>query len=204
VTSERPPNETLRLFVAIELPETWLEALAGAQQALAEAFETPATPRLRWVSPRGIHLTLKFLGSVPTVWLADLKTVLTEAVPEAPGLSLSLGEPGFFPGPGGLVRVLWAGVRGDVAGLEALASDVDAGCSRLDVPRERRRFTPHLTLARVPDETSLSAQDVRNAMARLETLKAPPMTVSHISLMRSHLGPGGARYERIAAFPPQA
>jgi len=196
-------NETLRLFVAIELPGTWQTALANAQQALAGDLETPTTPRLRYVRPEGIHLTLKFLGNVPTMQLAQLHALLTDAVPEPPGLALSLGETGFFTGPGGLVRVLWVGVRGDLRGLEALASTVDAACSELGVRRERRRFAPHLTLARVPDETSLTAVDLREAMARIETLKAPPLTVSHVSLMRSHLGPGGARYERIAAFPPQ-
>ena len=101
------------------------------------------------------------------------------------------------------MRVLWVGVRGDLLPLEALASNIDAACSKLDVPRERRRFAPHLTLARVPDGTSLSADDTRQALGRLETLKCPPLTVERVSLMRSHLGPGGARYERVAAFPPE-
>jgi 2'-5' RNA ligase len=201
VTFEQAPNETLRLFVAVELPGAWLEALGTAQRTLADVLETPRTPRLRWVRPEGIHLTLKFLGNFPTVKLAELQGLLGEAVSEPPEVTLSLGEPGFFTGPGGLVRVLWVGLRGDMPGLEALASTIDTACSPMGVPGERRRFAPHLTLARVPDETSLSAQDVREAMGHLETLKAPPLTVSHVSLMRSHLGPGGSRYERIAAFP---
>jgi RNA 2',3'-cyclic 3'-phosphodiesterase len=196
-------GEMWRLFVAIELPETWLRALGAAQRALADVFETPRTPRLRWVRPHGIHLTLKFLGNVPIQRVDELRRLLSEAVPEAPGLTLSLGEPGFFTGPGNLVRVLWVGVRGDLLGLEKLAFAVDAACSRLGVPKERRRFAPHLTLARVPDGTSLDAQQMRDAMARIETLKCPPLTVVRVSLMRSHLGPGGARYERIAAFPAE-
>ena len=200
VTSQ---GERWRLFVAIELPETWLEALGIAQRALADVLETPSTPRLRWVRSEGIHLTLKFLGNLPVEWVDELRGLLSDAVPEPPGLTLSLGEPSFFTGPGGLVRVLWVGVRGDLLPLEALASNIDAACSKLDVPRERRRFAPHLTLARVPDGTSLSADDTRQALGRLETLKCPPLTVSRVSLMRSHLGPGGARYERIAAFPPE-
>jgi 2'-5' RNA ligase len=198
VTSQ---GETWRLFVAIELPETWLEALGAAQRALAGVFETPRTPRLRWVRPEGIHLTLKFLGNVPVERVNQLRRLLSEAVPEAPGLALSLGEPGFFTGPGNLVRVLWVGVRGDVVGLEKLAFAVDAACSQLDIPKERRRFAPHLTLARVPDGTSLEAQEMRDAMGRIETLKCPPLTVARVSLMLSHLGPGGSRYERVTAFP---
>ena len=58
-------GERWRLFVAIELPQTWLEALAATQRSLAEVFETPRTPRLRWVGAQGIHLTLKFLGNLP-------------------------------------------------------------------------------------------------------------------------------------------
>jgi 2'-5' RNA ligase len=201
VTSQR---EMWRLFVAIELPETWLEALGAAQRALADVFETPRTPRLRWVRPEGVHLTLKFLGNVPIERVDELRGLLSEAVPEAPGLTLSLGEPGFFTGPGNLVRVLWVGVRGDVVGLEKLAFAVDAACSHLGIPKERRRFAPHLTLARVPDGTSLDAQEMRDAMDRIETLKCPPLTVARVSLMLSHLGPGGSRYERVTAFPPEA
>jgi RNA 2',3'-cyclic 3'-phosphodiesterase len=192
-------GETMRLFVAVEVPQTWMEALAGAQRALAAAFETPETPRLHWVHPEGIHLTLKFLGNLPSERVDDLRAVLAEAVAESPGLTLSLGEPGQFVAP--WQTALWVGVRGDTRGLEALAGTIDLACSRLGVPRERRGFTPHLTLARVPDGTSLSADDVREAVARLETLKAPALRVERVSLMRSHLGPGGARYERIAAFP---
>jgi 2'-5' RNA ligase len=191
------------LFVAIELPETWLKALGGTQRALADAFETPRTPRLRWVRPEGIHLTLKFLGNIPVERVDELRGLLTEAVPAAPGLTLSLGESGFFTGPGNLVRVLWVGVRGDLLALETLASTIDSACSKLGVPKERRRLAPHLTLARVPDATSLGAQEMRDAMAKIETLKCPALAVPRVSLMRSHLGPGGARYERVTAFPPE-
>ena len=195
-------GETWRLFVAIEPPQTWVDALAAAQRTLAAAFETPEAPRLRWVHPEGIHLTLKFLGNLPSERLDDLRGVLGEAVAKSPALTLSLGEPGLFSAP--WQHALWVGVRGDLPGLEALARTVDIACSRLGVPRERRGFTPHLTLARVPEGAGLSTEDLREAMGRLDTLKAPPLTVSHVSLMRSHLGAGGARYERIAAFPPRA
>jgi 2'-5' RNA ligase len=201
MTTERPANETLRLFVAVELPESWLATMGQAQQALANVLETPRTPRLRWVRPEGIHLTLKFLGNVPRAQLAALQDALTVAVPESPGLTLHLGEPGFFSGPGGLVRVLWTDLRGDLRSLEALAGVVEAACAEVGFPRERRRFLPHLTLARVPDGISLAANDLRQALAKLDTLKAPPLKVDRVSLMRSHLWPGGARYERIAAFP---
>jgi 2'-5' RNA ligase len=201
-------NETLRLFVAIDLPETWREALSVVQQELAAQLETPRTARLRWVRPEGIHLTLKFLGNLPTLQLQHLQTVLAEAVPRPPNITLSLGDPGFFMFRGGggreAVRVIWVGVRGATRELEALAAAVDAACATLGVKRERRGFTPHLTLARVPDETLIDAQDMRAAIARIETLECPPLTVRQVTLMRSHLGPGGARYERIAAFPPDA
>ena len=57
----------LRLFVAVELPSEWLEALRALQELLRRAFENGAEPRplLRWVRPEGIHVTLKFLGATP-------------------------------------------------------------------------------------------------------------------------------------------
>jgi 2'-5' RNA ligase len=85
-------GETWRLFVAIELPEAWREVLGKAQKALADVFETPRTPRLRWVRPDGIHLTLKFLGNLPGERVDELQSYLAKAVPKAPGLTLSLAS----------------------------------------------------------------------------------------------------------------
>jgi RNA 2',3'-cyclic 3'-phosphodiesterase len=204
MTSRDPASEALeprlRLFVALELPDAWLKALSATQDELRRRVEGGPCPRLRWVRPEGIHLTLKFLGSVE----ADRREVIEGALAAIePGLfrfSLSLGAPGSFGDRRG-PRVIWAGLEGDLDRLGALASAVEGALSPLGFPTEARAFNPHLTLARVPDDFPASAR--RELSSQVERLSAPrvaAMSVQGLSLMRSHLGRGGARYERLAYF----
>jgi 2'-5' RNA ligase len=197
-------ERALRLFVAIELSPAWLEALAEAQRRLRRLVEGAGGPRLRYVRPEGIHLTLKFLGSVPESRLAAVTVALDAATSDWAPISLVMGRPGAFP-QSGSPRVLWAGVEGASAAdrerLQRLAERVEARLAAAGFPREDR-FQPHLTLARVPDDTGRDQRAfIAAAVARLAAPRPAPLRVDHISLMQSHLGPGGARYERLAAFP---
>jgi 2'-5' RNA ligase len=201
MNQEGASSQTLRLFVAVELPETWRRALAEGQRRLAEILETPQTPRLRWVHPEGIHVTLKFLGQVPADRLPEIEAALAAAVTEAPGLQLSLGDVGFFAGRSGVLRVLWAGVQGDRDGLISLAGRIEAACNPMGFERERRAFEPHLTLARAVDYSLRVDGDLAGRLRTVELPPAPEMRVERVSLMRSHPEPGGARYERIGAWP---
>ena len=131
MTREQAGGETMRLFVAVELPAAWTEALAQTQRRLAELMETPQTPRLRWVRPEGIHATLKFLGgSVPAELLPDIERVIAGVLTRSPDLHVRLGQIGSFMGPERSLRVLWAGLEGEVQGLGLRPSLLTAQSSR--------------------------------------------------------------------------
>lgn len=193
-----------RLFVAIELSQDWLRALEIAQQALSVALERHAGPRLRWVRPEGVHLTLKFLGQVSESRLASVHYALEHATRVAPRFSLALNRLGSFVDRRG-PRVVWVGLDGvtvaDREKLDRLVEDLETWFASSGFPREQR-FQPHLTLARVPEDAT---PEQRRLLATLsmgvELTASPALEVSRVSLMQSHLGPGGASYERLAAFP---
>ena len=195
----------LRLFVAIELPQTWLDALEQLQERMRVALAAdPGTKalRLRWVRPEGVHLTLKFIGSVQESRIEVVKQQLASAVPEPPGIELRLGRAGTFSDRRA-PRVLWCALEtSQRERLTQLAERIETWLEAAGIPRERRAFAPHLTLARLPEQLSEPergrAAEVTTAVAGAS---APPFTVQRVSLMLSHLGPGGARYERLAAFP---
>ena len=200
--AETAGEPRLRLFVAVELPEAWLEALGRLMEQLKAALaREPKTSsaRLRWVRPEGIHCTLKFLGGVTPDRLNPIEAALSGAVNAPPAIRLEVGAPGTF---GRSPRVVWAGMKGDVGALTALAGRIDAALAPLGFESERRPFSPHLTIARLPDDLP---PEVRATVARIASaLTAPdvaPFSVERISLMRSFLSPGGARYERVASFP---
>ena len=196
-------EESMRLFVALELPEAWKQALAELQDemgtALAERLGESVRPR--WVKPEGIHLTLKFIGATPHRRVEAVESALRHAVPSALDFKLELAYVGSFADRRS-PRVILAGVQGETKPLIQLAERVETWLAAAGWPRERRSFHPHLTLARLP-ETMDDA--TRRAVAEVTTsFSAPPVdawTAGSVSLMRSHLGPGGARYERIASFP---
>jgi 2'-5' RNA ligase len=129
---------------------------------------------------------------------------LTSATSPAPDCRLKMGRLGSFSDRRG-PRVVWAAVDGvtpaDRDALYRLQERIETWLESAGFARERR-FSPHLTLARVPDQVT---PDQRKLIAE-STATSPepdltPLTVTHVSLMRSHLGPGGSRYERIASFP---
>ena len=197
----------MRLFVAIELPEAWKDALADLQRRMQEALDADtqtASLRLRWVRPEGIHLTLKFIGEVTADRLPAIQAQLALAVPDLPAMTLRLGWAGSFSDRRA-PRVIWAGVYSDEAeALRRLAEGIETWLAAAGVPRERRGFAAHLTLARLPNELpDALRQRVAEITATtgLEQADAPRMKVERVSLMQSHLGPGGARYERLSAYP---
>lgn len=189
----------LRLFVAAELPESWIAALGTLQDTLRGALD-PAL-RLRWVRPEAIHLTLKFVGEVPESRRASVESALNQAVPEPPNLIISLHRIGVFSDRRA-PRVVWAGLTGDTVGLIRLAQRIDTWLHASGFRLEKRGLTPHLTLARIPyalPGEGRQAFEVALAAAAISAM--PSFTVERVSLMRSNLGPGGARYERLAVFP---
>lgn len=188
---------SLRLFVACELPDEARDALAAVQRLLRER----GAEGLRWVRPEGIHLTLKFLGEVPARRLEAIERVLARAVREPFHFSTQLAKLGSFGGSTGL-RVVWVSLEGEVEGLARLAARVDAALEPLGFGRERRPFAAHLTLARVKE--GASPQERRRLFDLLRSLELPPLpavTLDAVSLMRSTLEPGGARYQCLARFP---
>ena len=189
------PSDELRLFVAIELNDEVREALGWLQAEL----RSRGLEKLRWVRPEGIHLTLKFLGETPAQKVPLIQEVLVSAVEAAPAHELALGAIGTFGGKN--PRVLWIDLKGDLDVMLGLQERADSALAEIGFPRERRKFAPHLTLARVRPEI---AHEMAGPLAHaIRTAEPPTATVAvrEVSLMRSILGPGGVVYERIAVFP---
>lgn len=189
------PEQELRLFVAIELGAEVCRALGALQRELRNR----GLDRLRWVRPEGIHLTLKFLGETPADRLPAIEAALEPAVAGVPPHELFLGRLGTFGGRN--PRVVWVSVEGKVEPLKRLHEQVEAAMGELGFPPEDREFRPHLTLARVRPE---GARQVARALVEAVgsvAVPAIPIVVRELSLMQSRLGPGGAVYTRLNAYP---
>jgi len=191
---------TIRSFVAIELPPDALdyceEATIRAKRLLGSAESA-----VRWVRPEGIHITLKFLGSVPGDQVPELARRLTATLANQPVFSLTIHGLGVFPNPRS-PRVVWLGLEGDLAALDQAQQRVEEATEPLGYPREKQPFRPHLTLGRVRE--GMSSEDLAE-IGRLAREWPEGSGVSFAataaSLMRSNLGRGGSRYTRLAEIP---
>ncbi len=187
--------EQVRSFVAIELPGGLKDELVE----LSERLKSGGYPGVRWVDPRGIHLTLKFLGNVAVDRLDDITEVLTEAARGISPFRLEVGGLGVFPNPRG-VRVAWVGMHGDTDKLQQLQQRVESGLVTLGFAAESRRFTPHLTLARVRDQVSPEERQRFGQVIEGTDFEARhKIEVDTVYLMRSQLTRQGAVYSRLSS-----
>jgi RNA 2',3'-cyclic 3'-phosphodiesterase len=132
----------MRLFTAVTLGS----AVEAAATAGLERLR-PLAPRARWVKPQGFHLTLVFLGQVSDAQLPAIGEALTPVTHHHTPFTLTIQGGGCFGAPRH-PHVLWAGVQGNTAALEALQAEVAAVLEPLGFPREKRMYKAHLTLAR--------------------------------------------------------
>ena len=193
--------ELIRAFVALEVPPRVLGALREAQEELKRrAMARGIEQEVRWVDPKGIHLTLKFLGGVPATQLPAIEAALRAGLAGQTPFSLTLGEAGVFPRLAA-PRVLWIGVGGALPILQAVQQRVEAALVPLGYPAEARPFAPHLTLGRVRETVGAERRRTLGGIITAPLgIPAPQWEVHEVSLMRSELRPGGARYSRLATF----
>jgi 2'-5' RNA ligase len=168
----------VRLFVAIDLEFELREALSRIAGGL---------PGARWVPFENTHLTLRFLGEMPGHRAEELDLALSAL--RGKGFTLQLTGCGVHEKAGRSVA-LWAGVERNPA-LEHLQSKIETAVQRIGFEPERRRFTPHVTLARLDNAPPGKLVEWLQAHA---LLRAPPMTVRHFTLFSSQLGKDQAVY----------
>lgn len=189
---------TLRAFIAIELDEGTLEALALIQQRLKRE---PGAQAVRWVAPGNIHLTLKFLGEIDRALAPRVGAMLRESVAGERPFSLVVAGLGAFPN---LQRpnVVWAGLSGSVDAAARIAQRLEEQCAALGIAREDRPFSPHLTLGRAQrDATPDARRWIGDLIRRQPSSEIGRLSVDAVYLMRSELRPSGAVYSVLERVP---
>ena len=179
----------LRLFVALELPQALrmrLSYLAGG------------LPGARWAPPENLHVTLRFIGEVTPDQAEEADAALASL--RAPAFALTLAGIGTFNRGGAKnerATSLWAGVE-RCAKLDQLQARVEAKLQRAGFPPERRRFTPHVTLAR----TSAVAETALAGWVQSHNLfRAEPVPVEHFTLFSSRRGKEASYYTAEVEYP---
>ena len=176
-----------RLFVALRPPPEIRDALVDAMDEL---------PGARWQDEEQLHVTLRFIGNVERHQAEDIAAALASV--SAPTIDAWIDGVGTFERRG-RVDTLWARIM-PAEPLAALHRKIDQALARAGVPRDERRYLPHLTLARF-GRSSSDAGAIARWIADHAALSSPSFTLRHLILYESHLGHEGAQYEPVARWP---
>jgi len=174
----------IRLFIAIDLPETLRKEVEGMGRSIQGARPVPDDQ---------LHLTIKFIGEVESSRLLDIQEALTTI--SVPKFSIRLKGVGTFP-PRGLPRVIWAGVE-PMEQILPLRNTIERTLASIDIPRDKKKFTPHLTLARIKNSSLRHLQQYLAGNAFFQTSEFP---VEDFHLYSSQLTAKGALHTLQSSY----
>jgi 2'-5' RNA ligase len=191
-----------RCFLAIDLPAGTQAVLVRAGEAFVESV--PSWAGEKWVRPHLLHVTVRFVGTLPDPAAPRLLEALAAELSGVRPFSLRLADVRAVP-TARSASMLWAGIEGDADAsheLNECAERVLTG--RFGVEPDRRGYSPHVTLvrARVPRRAPHGA--LVAAACVLEAAGKEPdgfLSVRSITLYASTLGTGGPHYERLGEVP---
>jgi len=184
-----------RAFVAVECHDGRLHSRFAEAQGLIKA--TGASVKL--VEVGNIHITLKFLGEIEDHQVAEVSQVIRDITFEP--FQFKVEGVGVFPNLKRL-KTIWAGITEGVGELVNVFNEVNAGLARLDFEKDRRKFQPHLTIARV--RGGQNRDKLVDALLGLEEMEFGAVNVDRIYLKKSVLTQRGPIYSTLAESTPSA
>jgi len=182
-----PQLNTKRLFVAVELPTEIKEYLGSTIRTLQKT-----NADAKWVEPKNIHLTLKFLGATSSEMIPAIRKTMTAAAENTPPLPTTLEAFGGFPSLAA-PRILWVSLADKEKRLERIAQRLESSLSGIGFAKENRPFKAHITLARLrsPRNRLALADAAQKFQAAMEH---PAFNIDNITLFESILSPKGPAY----------
>ena len=176
-----------RLFTGLEIPPEIAQTLSMLRGGL---------PGARWIDPQNYHVTLRFIGDVDDDVAGEVASLLGR-VRRVP---FELRLDGITSFGGKKPRAVVATVASSPALMEAQAEQ-ERLMQRIGLDPEGRKYTPHVTLARLRDASS---RDVAEYLSARGLFRTPPFQVSRFVLFSSRASVGGGPYVVEASYPLSA
>jgi len=173
-----------RLFTALEIPRNAAMSLSLLRGGL---------PGARWIDVENYHITLRFIGDVDGRTADEIVDRLDRI--DRPEFSLSLNGIGSFGSK--KPHSIWAGVT-PAPEMYALQGEIERICQRIGLPPDPRKFTPHVTLARLK---SSRVEDVVHYLGGRGDFHTIPFVTSRFVLLSSKESVGGGPYLTEEVFP---
>jgi len=173
-----------RLFTALEIP---------ADIAFSLSLLRGGLPGARWIDPENYHITLRFIGVVDGLVADDIADALHQI--SRPSFDLALDGLGAFGSR--KPHSLWAGIKPAPA-LSDLQAELERHLQRIGLEPEHRRFTPHITLARLRGAIEPDVATYLTLRGNFQTASFP---VGRFVLLSSKASRGGGPYVMEEAYP---
>ena len=184
IAGDEPQVVMPRLFTALEIPSRVAQSLAMMRGGL---------PGARWIDPENYHLTLRFIGDIDDALARDIASLLGQVQRTAFDLRLD----GLSSFGGRKPRAVVATVA-PIAPLMELQAEHERLLQRLGREPEGRKYTPHVTLARLRDSSSHQVADYLSARGHF---RSASFEVSRFVLFSSRASIGGGPYIVEEAYP---
>lgn len=194
------PEESWRLFVALDLPAEVKARLAQVQSHIRSVLPSGGAS---WTRPENLHLTLRFLGQVSKDRCGQLLRVLSAVAEKCPPLELRAARLGCFPDlrrP----RILWAGVHDDREVLGRLQREVESATAPFTSEPAEEKFTGHVTLGRIKRLRPADLKRVREIVGSHATQDFGQWQAAGFLLLRSDATPEGSRYTGLGELALRA
>src|SRR5215467_7399174 len=176
-----------RIFTGLELPATVAQSLAMLRGGL---------PGARWIDPENYHLTLRFIGDIDD----NLAREIADMLNGVRRMSFELRLEGLASFGGRKPRAVVATAAPTPALLE-LQAEQERMMQRVGLEPEGRKYTPHVTLARLRDTSS---REVADYLSTRQPFRTAPFQVGRFVLFSSRASVGGGPYVVEAAYPLKA
>ena len=188
---------TVRAFIAVEIAPSIRNEARKTLRPVMEAY-----PNVKWVEEENFHVTLKFLGTVPTVDLHRVVAAVERGCRKFEQFDLVFEGVGAFPNPDA-PRSIWIGVREGTREIRELARRIEAELAELGYPPENREFTPHLTLGRARQKDRESGVDggLGRMIFERSNVFFGSSPVDAVLVYSSELERGGPKYDVLAEIP---
>ncbi len=182
----------VRSFICVEVINQ-----VNTQKIGAILNELSSFKGIRPVKPNQLHITLKFLGEVPEKKISSIERELKSI--KVPIFEMVFSHMGFFPNER-RPRVIWIGISEGKSQLSTLAAEVNTRLSLIGFPKDKRKFSPHLTLGRIKKHYPDEQESLVDYAHSCDILEGEKEVIHSFIFKKSTLTPQGAIYENLSEF----
>lgn len=182
--------DNIRSFIAIPISSDVCNIIANVQSKLKAQWPQ----EVKWVETKNIHITIEFLGDMPSDQIPHIANTMTTVLQNTPQFEISLQGIGAFPHTQS-PRVIWIGIA-DVQNYLTKTNQLISSAMRQFGVEPEEHYSPHITLGRVRQHTHLL-----NAQSFLEQMPQNTLAQIHVQrvvLFKSTLRQDGPSYEVLA------